>query len=103
MSKHLVVRLTNALAHLPAKVSTHTDGKAYDRILVSDAIANGRTKLKLDRVEIYPHRHGRGEPKRIRHLPHRVQDHPHACGENASAPHTISTRVGPSPRMWGEH
>jgi hypothetical protein len=56
--------MVDALARLPAKVSTHTDGHAYDRILVSDAIENGRAKLKLDRVEIYPHRHGRGEERR---------------------------------------
>jgi hypothetical protein len=33
--------LADALGTLTGKISTHTDGKAYDRILVSEAIAKG--------------------------------------------------------------
>ena len=47
------------------KVSTHTDGKAYDRILVSDAIARGLNRLKMDAVVIQKHRHGKGEERRL--------------------------------------
>jgi hypothetical protein len=45
--------MVDALSRLSGKNSTHADGKAYDRILVSDAIAVGRADLKLDRVEIF--------------------------------------------------
>ncbi len=56
--------LVDALATLSGRISTHTDGKAYDRILVSDAIAKGLNGLKLDRVVIRTHRHGKGEERR---------------------------------------
>jgi hypothetical protein len=46
------------------KVSTHTDGKAYDRIFVSDAVAKGSNRLKLEEVVIQQHRHGKGEERR---------------------------------------
>jgi endonuclease/exonuclease/phosphatase family metal-dependent hydrolase len=49
---------------LSGKVSTHTDGKAYDRILVSEAIAKGLNRLKLERMVIQPHRHEKGEQRR---------------------------------------
>jgi endonuclease/exonuclease/phosphatase family metal-dependent hydrolase len=47
------------------KVSTHTEGKAYDRILVSSAIAKGLNRLRLERVLIQEHRHGKGEERRL--------------------------------------
>ena len=56
--------LVDSLATLEGKISTHTDGKAYDRILVADAIAKGLNGLKLERVVIQTHRHGRGEERR---------------------------------------
>jgi hypothetical protein len=57
--------MVDALSTLSGKISTHTDGKAYDRILVSEAIAKGLNRLKLERVVIQPHRHGKGEERRF--------------------------------------
>ena len=57
--------LVDALGTLSGKVTTHTDGKAYDRILVSDAIAKGLNWLKLERVVIQPHRHAKKEEQRL--------------------------------------
>jgi hypothetical protein len=57
--------LVDSLSRLAGKISTHTDGKAYDRILVSDAIAKGLHGLRLDRVAIQKHRHGKGEERRL--------------------------------------
>jgi len=56
--------LVDGLGILNGKISTHTDGKPYDRILVSQAIAKGLNGLKLDRVVIQQHRHGKGEERR---------------------------------------
>jgi len=47
------------------RVSTHTDGKAYDRIIVSDAVAKGLNRLRLEGVVVQQHRHGRGEERRL--------------------------------------
>ena len=55
--------MVDALSTLSGKISTHTDGKAYDRILVSEAVARGLNRLKLDSVAIQPHRHGKGEER----------------------------------------
>ena len=57
--------LVDVLGTLSGKISTHTDGKAYDRILVSDAIDKGLNRLKLERVVTQPHRHGKGEERRL--------------------------------------
>ena len=57
--------MVDALSTLSGRVSTHADGKAYDRIFVSDAIAKGANKLMLERVEIVSHRHGKGEERRL--------------------------------------
>lgn len=57
--------MVDALGLLNGKVATHTDGKAYDRIIVSDAIARGSNRLKLDRVEVLKHRHGKGDERRL--------------------------------------
>ena len=57
--------LVGTLSTLSGKISTHAAGKAYDRILVSDAIAKGLNRLKLERVVIQPHRHGKGEERRL--------------------------------------
>jgi hypothetical protein len=56
--------IVDALTTLSGKVSTHADGKAYDRILVSDAIAKGLNRLRLEGVAIQQHRHGKGEERR---------------------------------------
>ncbi len=57
--------MMDALGTLSGKITTHTDGKAYDRILVSYAIIKGLNRLKLERVAIQPHRHGKGEDRRL--------------------------------------
>jgi hypothetical protein len=57
--------MADAFTAHSGKISTHTDGKAYDRILVSDAVAKGLNRLKLERVEIQPHRHGKGQERRL--------------------------------------
>ena len=57
--------MVDALSTLSGKVTTHTDGKAYDRILVSDAISKGLNRLKLEGVVIQQHRHGKGEERRL--------------------------------------
>jgi hypothetical protein len=56
--------MVDALSTLSGRISTHTDGKAYDRILVSEAISKGLNRLKLERVVIQPHQHGKGEERR---------------------------------------
>ena len=56
--------LVDALSTLSRKVSTHADGKAYDRILLSDSIAKGLNGLKLEAVVIQQHRHGKGEERK---------------------------------------
>ena len=57
--------MVDALGTLSGKITTHTDGKAYDRILVSDAISKGLNRLKLEGVVIQQHRHGKGEERRL--------------------------------------
>ena len=57
--------MVDVLGTLSGKISTHTDGKAYDRILVSDAISKGLNRLKLERVVIQDHRHGKGDERRL--------------------------------------
>ncbi len=56
--------MVDALSTLSGKVATHADGKAYDRILVSDAIAKGLNRPTLEQVVIQPHRHGKGAERR---------------------------------------
>ncbi len=56
--------LFDTLSMVDGKVATHADGRAYDRIIVSDAIFKGAAKLKLETVVIQSHRHGRGEERR---------------------------------------
>ncbi len=58
--------MVDALSTLSGKkISTHTDGKAYDRVFVSDAIAKGLNWLRLEKVLVQPHRHGKGEERRV--------------------------------------
>lgn len=57
--------MVDALSTLSGKISTHTDGKAYDRILVSDAVVKGLNRLKLARVVTQQHRHDRGGERRF--------------------------------------
>lgn len=55
----------DVLATLSGRVKTHADGKAYDRILISDALLKGNSKLKLDSVAIQEHRHAKGDERRL--------------------------------------
>jgi len=57
--------MLDALTTLPGKIRTHTDGKAYDRIIVSDAMAKGLSGLQLESVQIQEHRHGKGGERRL--------------------------------------
>ena len=57
--------MVDSLSTLSVEIPTHTDGKAYDRILVSEAIAKGLNRLKLEAVVIQPHRHGNGKERRL--------------------------------------
>lgn len=57
--------MVDALSALPGKVRTHTDGKAYDRIIVSDALVKGLSGLRFESVSIAEHRHGTKENRRL--------------------------------------
>ena len=57
--------MADARNTLNGKISTHTDGKAYDRVLALDAFAKGSSRLKLEEVAIQQHRDGKGEERRL--------------------------------------
>ena len=57
--------MVDALKSLAGRAITHTDGKAYDRIIISEAMAKGLDRLKFESFEIREHRHGRGEERRL--------------------------------------
>ena len=57
--------MVDALSTLGGKIATHADGKAYDRIIVSDALAKGLNKLKHEKLMIQSHRHGKGEDRQL--------------------------------------
>jgi hypothetical protein len=59
----LAWKKVDALSALTGKVSTHTDGKAYDRVLESDAISRGQGGFRPEGVVIQEHRHGKGEER----------------------------------------
>jgi hypothetical protein len=44
---------------------THANGKAYDRILISDALARGNAGLKFEKSFVRPHVHGKGAEKKL--------------------------------------
>lgn len=56
--------LVDALSTLTGKIATHADGNAYDRVFVSEAIAKGRNRLRLEDVTIRRHSHAKGEDRR---------------------------------------
>ena len=58
-------QMVDAFSLVRGKVATHADGKAYDRILVSQAIAAGQNRLKLESVNIISHRHVKGDERRL--------------------------------------
>jgi exonuclease III len=57
--------MVDPFTSLKGPVETHPDGKAYDRILVSEAIAKGLNRVSLERVVVSPHRHGKGKDRRL--------------------------------------
>ena len=56
--------MCDALSMVDGKVATHADGRAYDRIMLSDSLFKGSAKLKFETVEIRSHRHGKGDERR---------------------------------------
>ena len=50
--------MVDSFSLLTGRVRTHADGGAYDRILVSKAIARGLAGLRLEEVLVGTHRHG---------------------------------------------
>ena len=54
----------DALSSLSGKIRTHADGKAYDRIFLSEGILKGYFHLEFESVEVMEHRHGKGEDRR---------------------------------------
>ncbi len=57
--------MVDALSTLSGKISTHADGQAYDRIILSHALADGLAGLKWAAVQILEHRHGKGPDRRL--------------------------------------
>ncbi|MHC1768793.1 MAG: hypothetical protein AB9869_31675 [Verrucomicrobiia bacterium] len=56
--------MVDSFSLLTGKTRTHQGGGAYDRILVSEAIATGTGGMKLEAVRVIDHRHGR-EDRRL--------------------------------------
>ncbi len=44
---------------------THANGKAYDRVLISSALAQGDAGWKYDSISAQAHPHGKGEEKKL--------------------------------------
>lgn len=57
--------LVDTLASFAGKPQTHANGNAYDRILISDALAQGHSRLKFQTLVIGTHSHGRGDTRRL--------------------------------------
>lgn len=57
--------MVDVFEQLPGRPRTHADGKAYDRILISEGIYRGLSGLKLDGVEIRRHTYGKGPDRRF--------------------------------------
>jgi hypothetical protein len=55
--------LRDAFSFSPEKIRTHANGRAYDRILFSPALADGAAGLKFEKVFVQPHTHGKGAEK----------------------------------------
>jgi hypothetical protein len=50
--------MVDSFSLLTGRIRTHADGRAYDRILVSEATAQGGAGLRVESVMIGEHRHG---------------------------------------------
>ena len=57
--------LVDALTFVKGKPRTHADGKAYDRVFLSEAVVEGMSGLKYQSISIQEHRHGKGEQRRV--------------------------------------
>ncbi|HZL14394.1 MAG TPA: hypothetical protein VFC85_09680 [Verrucomicrobiae bacterium] len=55
--------LRDPFESLPGKIRTHANGKAYDRILFSDAMASGAAGLKFENISVREHPYGKGTNK----------------------------------------
>jgi hypothetical protein len=55
--------LRDAFSFSTEKFRTHANGRAYDRILFSPALADGAAGLKFEKVFVQPHTHGKGAEK----------------------------------------
>jgi endonuclease/exonuclease/phosphatase family metal-dependent hydrolase len=55
--------LCDPFSFLKERPRTHADGKAYDRILLSDAIVKGDAGLKFENISVQEHSHGKGAEK----------------------------------------
>jgi hypothetical protein len=53
----------DAFSFSTGKFRTHANGRAYDRILFSPALADGAAGLKFEKVFVQPHSHGKGAEK----------------------------------------
>lgn len=62
---HAQPPLIDVFDHFKGKAVTHTAGKPYDRILISDGLFRGASGLKFSGVEILKHSRGRGEDRRL--------------------------------------
>jgi endonuclease/exonuclease/phosphatase family metal-dependent hydrolase len=68
--------MVDAFDRLTGRLATHANGRAYDRILISDAVVGGLAGLRLDEVIIGRHRHGRWNPSGNRLRPARRNREP---------------------------
>ncbi len=55
--------LHDAFSFSTEKIRTHANGKAYDRVLFSGAIAKGDAGLNFESVAVQQHSHGKGAEK----------------------------------------
>ena len=57
--------LHDAFVLTGGKARTHANGQAYDRVLISPALAQGDAGIKFVTVSVQPHKHGKGEEKKL--------------------------------------
>lgn len=57
--------LVDVFDHLKGKAVTHANGKALDRILISEGLFRGRSALRLSDVTIQRHSNTKGERRRL--------------------------------------
>ena len=57
--------LHDAFVLTGGKARTHANGQAYDRVLISSALAQGDAGIKFETISVQPHKHGKGEEKKL--------------------------------------